>query len=192
MGFKNLTTYFFTCCKFNTVWQIVPQRANWCSEGYLSVYCCVAFWYRRTWMGIKIDAFPMVYTFGSDRLQTVVLMNETGSCTAIRNVQKVKVARKYVVICSFLRVRVLWRHQREGNIMWQCIIIVQSKRYVALDESLTYLIICVFIKYFLNFLFNNNKTYICNSPSSPFLEYYPIYALNFSQTWNNLYSWILP
>ena len=109
MGFKNLTTYFFTCCKFNTVWQIVPQRANWCSEGYLSVYCCVAFWYRRTWMGLKIDAFPMVYTFGSDRLQTVVLMNETGSCTAIRNVQKVKVARKYVVICSFLRVRVLWR-----------------------------------------------------------------------------------
>jgi len=43
MGFKNLTKYAFICCQFNVVWQIVHQPGSWCSEGFLSVYCCMAF-----------------------------------------------------------------------------------------------------------------------------------------------------
>jgi len=64
--FKNLTTYLFPFCKFNMVYQLIPQPENWCYEGFLSVHCCVAFWCRQRWIG----------------------QSERVSCTVVWNVQE--------------------------------------------------------------------------------------------------------
>ena len=52
-GFNNLIQYFFTCCKFNIIWQLIPQPGSWSSECFPSVHCCLSFWYHQKWTRLK-------------------------------------------------------------------------------------------------------------------------------------------
>jgi len=61
MGFKNLTKYVLTCCKLSVVRQLVPQPRSWCSEGSLSVYCCMASWNPQKWIGLRSEHSRSIY-----------------------------------------------------------------------------------------------------------------------------------
>jgi len=104
MRFKNITKYVFTCYEFNVVWQLVPRPGSWCSEGFLSVHCCMAFWYPQKWIGLRSELSHWYIFFLSDRLDTVVLfhsihcMYETGSCKVIWNVQEASAADTKLVL----------------------------------------------------------------------------------------------
>ena len=60
MGFKNLTKYV-TCCEFNVVWQLVPKPGSWCSEGFHSVHCCMAFLYLQKCIGLRSEYSHGIY-----------------------------------------------------------------------------------------------------------------------------------
>ena len=104
MGFKNFTKCFFTCYKFNMIWKFISELGSWCSERFLSIHCCVTFWYRSKVNSTQIGAFSLVYSFGSDHLDTLVLfhsvlwMCEIGSCTVTWNVQEASEAGTKLVL----------------------------------------------------------------------------------------------
>jgi len=104
MYFKNLTKYVFTCCEFNVVWQLVPQPESWCSEGSLSVHCCMAFWYPLLRIGLRSEHSHLYIYFRSYRLDTLVLfhsvlwMYETWSNRVIWNIQEASAAGTKVVL----------------------------------------------------------------------------------------------
>jgi len=120
VDFKNLTKYFFTCCKFKMIWQLILQSGSRCSVRFLCTHFCVAFWYPSKVNRTHIGAFSLVYTFGSDHLDTLVLshsviwMYETGTCTMIWNVQEASAAvTKLVLYVVTRRVAEFCTHCRQ-------------------------------------------------------------------------------
>ena len=92
MGFKNVTKY------------ILFQSGTWYTEIFHPVHCCMAFMVPSKVNWTQISAFSLVYSFESDRLDTMMLfhsvlcMCETGSCTLTWKVQKAGAAWTQLVL----------------------------------------------------------------------------------------------